>query len=53
MTAAELVSFIVSWVKLDLTPVELPNSQVSRHSNVLSIDASAQEVRAALCCWLI
>jgi len=50
---AELVSFMTSWVKLDLMPVELPNSQVERHSNVLSIDASALEVRAALCCWLI
>lgn len=49
----ELVSYMTSWVKLDLTQVELPTRQVKRHSNVLSIDASALEVRAALCCWLI
>ena len=49
----ELVSYMTSWVKLDLTQVELPTGQVQRHSNVLSIDASALEVRAALCCWLI
>jgi hypothetical protein len=49
----ELVSYMTSWVKLDLTQVELPTRQVQRHSNVLSIDASALEVRATLCCWLI
>ena len=49
----ELVSYMTSWVKLDLPQVELPTSQIQRHSNVLPTDASALEVRAALCCWLI
>ncbi len=51
--ATELVSFKTSWVNLDLRQSELPKGQVHRNSNVLSIHASAREVRAALCCWLI
>lgn len=49
----ELVCFMTNWAKLDLKQSELPTGQVDRYSNVLSINASALEVRAALCCWLI
>ena len=49
----ELVSYMTSWVNLEIVTVELPTSQVHRHSNVLPVNASALEVRAALCCWVI
>ena len=50
---ADVLSCMTSWVKLELIPFELPTSQVHRHSNALPVDASALEVRAALCCWVI
>lgn len=53
LIVVELVSFLTRWVELESTQVELPMSQVQRRSNVLPIEASALEVRAALCCWLI
>jgi hypothetical protein len=53
VVGAELVSFMAYCVKRELTLVALPTSQVNRSSIVLPVDASALEVRAALCCWVI
>ena len=49
----DLVTFITTWVNLDAAPVATPSGQLIRHSSALPIDASALEVRASLCCWVI
>ena len=49
----DLVTFMTVWMELEATPVATPNGQLVRHSSALPIDASALEVRASLCCWVI
>ena len=49
----ELVAFMTIWMELEATPVATSNGQLIRHSSALPIDASALEVRASLCCWVI
>jgi hypothetical protein len=53
MVAAELVSFLTFWVKLDVAPAVAPSAQVESRSFLIPVDASGVEVRAALSCWLI
>ncbi len=50
---AELVSVMTFWVKLEVENVNPPTCPAIYHRSSLPIDASALEVRAALCCWVI
>jgi hypothetical protein len=53
VAVAELVSFMTVWTKLETMLVVAKPAACRRNSNPLPVDASALEVRASLCCWVI
>ena len=53
LVVPELVGFMTFGVQLETTTVVLPTPQVHCSTFAFSVDATALEVRAALCCWVI